>query len=88
MTERELEILRLKVKIEVLHVLLRGLYTGLANSSPNGARAYRDRFSMLRLEHAKIVIPGVPPEYSDLVAAEYQEVLDDTLSDIESGFRA
>ena len=33
MTENELEILRLKLRIEVLQLLLRGLYTGLANSS-------------------------------------------------------
>jgi hypothetical protein len=34
MTEIELEILRLRLRAEVHQVLLRGLYTGLANISP------------------------------------------------------
>ena len=87
MTEAELEIFRLKIRLEVHQVLLRGLYTAPANSSPNGPQAYRDRFAALRKEHGKIAIPGLAPEYSDLISAEYQEALDDTLSDIESGFR-
>ena len=33
MTKGELEILRLKLRIEILQLLLRQLYTGLANSS-------------------------------------------------------
>jgi hypothetical protein len=45
MTENELEILRLKLKLEAHQVLLRGIYTGLANSSLTGPRAYRDPFA-------------------------------------------
>ena len=87
MTEAELEILRLKIQLEALRVLLRMLYTGLANSSPSGPQAFRDQFDHLRQEHAKIALPGIAPEYSDLVAAEYQEALDDLLSYITAGFR-
>lgn len=87
MTEGELEILRLKLRLDVHQVLLRCLYTALANSVPGGAQAYRDRFSALREEHSKIAIPRIPPEYSDMVSAEYQEALEDTLSHIEAGFR-
>jgi hypothetical protein len=86
MTEGELEILRLKVKVEVLQLLLRGLYTGLANSSPGGAQAYRDQFSYLRKEQSQIVIRPTSPAYSELVAAEYQDALDDVLLYIEGGF--
>jgi len=86
MTENELEILRLKLKLEVHQVLLRGIYTGLANSSPTGPRAYRDRFADLRREHSKIAIPGIPPEYSDMISAEYQAALEDALKFIEAGF--
>jgi len=88
MTEAELDILRLKLKIEVHQLLLRGLYTGLVNSSPTGPQAYRDRFAALRQEHSKIAIPGIPPEYSDMLSGEYQEALEDTLSFIEAGFRS
>jgi hypothetical protein len=88
MTETELEILRLKVRIEVLQVLIRGLYTGLANTSPAVAQTVRDRFSDLRQKHDKIALTGTTPEMSDLISAEYQEALDDALSHIESGIRS
>jgi hypothetical protein len=87
MTETELEILRLKLRLEVHRVLLRGLYTMWANTSPAAAQAQLDRFAALRAEHAKIVIPSLRPEYSDLIAEEYQDALDDTLSAIEAGIR-
>jgi hypothetical protein len=80
--------MRMKIRLDLHQVLLRGLYTGMANSWPGGAQAYRARFEDLRKEHSKIAIPGLPPEYSDMLAAEYQEALDDILKDIESGFRA
>jgi len=85
-TKGELEILRLKLRIEILQLLLRKLYTGLANSSPAAGQAFRDQFSALRQEHSKIVLRQVSPAYSEMIAAEYQEALEDVLSDIESGF--
>ncbi len=75
------------MRMEFQH-LIRKLYTGLAALSPNGAQILRDQFLRLRQEHEKIALPGVSPEYSDLVAAEYQEALDDLLTYIESGFRS
>jgi hypothetical protein len=88
MTETELEIVRLKVRMEVLRILSRALYTGLANTSPTVAQTIRDRFSNLRQEHDKIALKGMTPEMSDLISAEYQEALEDILSSIESGFRS
>jgi hypothetical protein len=87
MTESELELLRLKLKIEAIVVLVRALYIGLANSSPTVTQAFRVNFSSLRESHSQVAIPGIPPEFSDLVAGEYQEALDDFLKLIESGFR-
>jgi hypothetical protein len=88
MTEQELTILRLNLKIEVHLFLLRGLYSALANISPDASKAFRDRFAALRQEHGKIAIQGLAPGYSDLVAAEYQEALEDALSNIEAGFHS
>ena len=88
MTESELETLRLKMRLEAHQVLLRMMFVGWASISPNGGQTLRGQFARLRAEHAKIAIPGMKPEYSDLVSAEYQEALDDILSDIESGLRA
>jgi len=87
MTKEELEIFRLKVRVEALRVLVRGLYTGLANSSPTAKQALRERFAILRKEHSRIVLKGIAPEYSDMLSSEYQEALDEFLKDIESGLK-
>jgi hypothetical protein len=87
MTEVELEILRLRLRVEVHQELLRGLYTGLANSSPTAAQVFRDQFAILRQERSKIAIRSLSPATSDMIAAEYQEALEDVLSNIEAGFR-
>lgn len=87
MTEAELEILRLRLRVEIHQMLLRGLYTGLANIGPTAAQMCRDQFAALRRDHAKIVIPGLLPGWSDMIAGEHQEILEDVLSNIEAGFR-
>jgi hypothetical protein len=86
-TENDLEILRLKVRIEALQLLIRTLYSGLANTSPTAAQTCREQFARLRQDHGKMALTGTTPEVSDLIAAEYQEALDDLLTFIESGFR-
>ena len=87
MTEIDLEILRLRLRMEVHQVLLRGLYSGLANIFPSAAKMCRDQFATLRREHSKTAIRGLPPASSDLISAEYQEALEDVLSNIEAGLR-
>ena len=87
MSKEELEILRLKVKIEVLLMLVRGLYTGLANTSLIASATVRENFAEMRKEHSKIAIPNLPAGYSDLLAGEYQEALEDALSQIEAGIK-
>ena len=84
MTEAELENVRLKLTIEVLLVLIGGIYTGLANSSPTAAQVIRGQFERLRQDHAKIALPSYSPEYSDMLAGEYQEALEGFLKVIES----
>ena len=84
MTEAELENVRLKLKFEALLVLIGGIYSGLANSSPTAAQAIRDRFGRLRQDHSKIALPSYSPEYSDMLAGEYQEALEGFLKVIES----
>ncbi len=87
MTEHELEILKLNVRIQALEVLVRMLYSGLANSSPSAAQVLLEKLSSLRQEHAKIVLKVHSPEISDLVAGEYQEALDNLLKFIEDGIK-
>jgi hypothetical protein len=87
MTEVELEILRSRLRQEVHQLLLRGLYTGLANSSPTAAQTFRDQCADLRKRHSQLAIRGVEPGQSDLIAGEFQDALEDALSNIEAGFR-
>lgn len=81
----ELDLFRLKVQLEVLRVLLRGLCTGLANSSPSAAEFVRAHFANLRTRHSNLSLHRTDPALSDLFSAEYQEALNDLLSFIESG---
>ena len=86
MTPQELDTIKVKVQLQALRVVLRGLYTGIANSTGAG-KALREEFARLRQEHSTIVLKGVNPAYSDMLAAEYQSALDDLLTDIESGLK-
>ena len=60
-TERDLEILRLKFKIEVHTTLLRALYIGLAQIVPGGKQACLGMFAGLRKEHGKVVLKNLSP---------------------------
>ena len=88
MSPQELELMQMKIKTEVLLTLIRGLYTGLANSSPAAMEASKQTFAALRKEHSLVAIKGLSAEYSDLVSAEAQEALDDVLKYIENGFHS
>ena len=88
MSPQELELMQMKIKTEVSLTLIRGLYTCLANISPSARLGVEKIFSNLRQEHSLVVIKGLAPEYSDMVAAEAQEALEDVLKYIESGFHS
>ena len=87
MTPEELETFRLKAQLEVLRVLVRGLYTGLANQSESSAVSLHELFAEIRKRHSKVVLKGLAPALSDLFSAEYQEALEDLLAFIESGIK-
>ena len=88
MSPQELELMQIKIKTEILLTLLRGLYTGLANSSPTAMEGIKQNFANLRKQHSLVTIKGLSAEYSDLVSSETQEALEDVLSFIENGFHA
>lgn len=88
MSPQELELMQMKIKTEVLLTLLRGLYTGLANSSPSALEGAKRNFANLRKQHSLVTIKGCSPEYSDMVSAEAQEALEDALTFIEAGFHS
>ena len=86
MTEDELEVLRLKVRILALESLVRALCTGLARTLPSARQAMLDQFQLFRQKHSQVALPGFPPEISDMAAGEYQEALDDVLKTAEKYF--
>lgn len=86
MTEQELEIIRLRIRLDVQQVLTHNLYTLLANSSPGLAHGFRQIFATLRAKQYDIVFKQVNPVYSDMMIGEYQEALDEYLNGIEAGF--
>lgn len=85
MTPEELEIVRFKVKILALETVLDSFCNAVASSSPTAPAALRMKFQDFRKKHSKIVLPGYSAEYSDLLAGEYQEALDDILTKLENG---
>jgi hypothetical protein len=87
MTEEELAVLRLKVRIVALEALVHTLCSGMARTLPDAHQGMRDLFQRFRQDHSQIALKGVAPEYSDLVAGEYQEELDEVLKNAERYFR-
>ncbi len=85
MTPQTLEIVRLKAQIHALQVLVRTLFVGLGMQSPTAAAGVRQHFEALRAQHAQITLDHVDPAESDMVAAEFQEAIDDLLRFIEQG---
>lgn len=85
MTEQELQILQLRMKIEALYILVRGLYSGIVGTSPTGIEYLKRQFAALRQHASLVAIKGLPPEQSDLAAGEFQTALEDFLSDLEAG---
>ena len=88
MSPQELELMQMKIKTEILLTLIRDLYTSSANILPVAKKSINYQFAKLRQEHSTMVIKGIPAEYSNLVAAEAQEALEDVLKYIESGFHS
>ena len=86
MTPEELETFRMKMDIQALQLVLRGLYSELASGSPVANEAYRAAFATLREAQAKVVLRDVNPAYSDMLASEYQDALSELLDFIEAGF--
>ena len=83
LTPEELDHFRTKLKVEALWTLVRALYTAAARMTPNGAQNLREQFQVLRQTTDTVAIPGLPPEYSNLVADEFRAALDDYLTDLE-----
>lgn len=83
MTPEELQIIQLRSQILATQTVLIGLIRALARSSPNAKLSLRETVNNLRNQYSQMTIPGMPAEYSDLLAAEFQSALDDLIKLIE-----
>ena len=85
MTEQELEIVRIKIRLNVLLDLVRALYSAEARSSPAAAHRIQATFAKMRTEHSNVVLKGLNPVLSHQMAQEGMEALEEYLSQIEGG---
>ena len=79
MTEKELEIVRLKAKILALETVLSTLFSALGRTFPSFSQSFRETGNAMKEEYSMLAVKGYPPELSDLLAGEYQEALDELL---------
>jgi hypothetical protein len=66
------------VAAEAMSMALVGGIRGVVTALPDAAQsqffqAMRDKLEATKSEYEKVSIPGYPPEYSDLMAGEFQE---------------
>ena len=86
MTEQELEIVRLKMKIEALSLIFLGVCNALGRTSPAFLPSLLQTAKEKQTEYQSIALKGVSPEVSDLMAAEFQEAFSDLISLMEQSF--
>ena len=86
MTEQELEIVRLKMKIEALSVIFFGVCNALGRTSPAFLPSLLKTAKEKQLEYQVVALKGVSPELSDLIAGEFQEAFNDLISQMENSF--
>jgi hypothetical protein len=82
---QELRTFRDRVDILSVKVLLRTLFTVVAHQSENNLQNLHSAFSELRKTHERLVIKGIDAATSDMIAAEYQSVMENMLVFLENG---
>jgi hypothetical protein len=83
MTEQELEIVRAKMKTEALTVLFLGVCSALARAFPTLGPSLLLTAKEKQIEYQQMVLKGLSPAMSDLMAGEYQEAFEDLISLME-----
>ena len=83
MTEQELETLRAKMRAEASTVFLFAVLESLARISPAGLPSLLGSAKQKQNEYQQIAVRGLPPEYSDLLAGEFQDAFSDLIKQIE-----
>ena len=83
MTEQELELVRAKMKTEALTVLVLALCNVLSRSSTAFLPSLLDSAKQKQNQYQQIAVHGLPPEYSDLLAGEFQDAFSDLIKLIE-----
>ena len=83
MTEQELELVRAKMKTEALTVLVLALCNVLSRSSTAFLPSLLDSAKQKQNQYQKIAVHGLSPEYSDLLAGEFQDAFSDLIGLME-----
>jgi hypothetical protein len=85
MSAKELSIFRDRVNILSIKVVLRTLCAVVVHQSDNNLFNLHHAFGELRKTHERLVVQGLNAASSDMLAAEYQSVMEDLLVFIENG---
>ena len=83
MPEVDLEILRLRLRVEVLSVLVGLVCSALADASPVAANTLREKFAMLRDERNSSPATAASSEMEKLVSTEFLQALNDVLAKVD-----
>ena len=83
MTEQELEVIKLKLRLEAASVCLLTLSRSLALHFPAFGERLSNDLKTLSQENAHLVFKSMKPEYSDMLASEYQDALNKLISDMQ-----
>ncbi len=75
MTEQELEVVKLKLRLEAVSVLTVNMYRLMAQSSSQLNFNIRNSLRQIEDDHANVVFASMKPEYSDMLAGEYEDAL-------------
>ena len=88
MSPEELDLFRLKMQVQSLRLLIEGLYATLGRASPAFASSLSTSFAELRPRYEQVVLRNLPPGYSDMLSAEFQNAFAEILTSIETQIKA
>ena len=88
MTEDDLEMIRINLRLKILLSLVGALYTVLAKIAPGSGTNLSDVISNLRKDVPSHPLSGLPDGYSELISGEMEDAFDEILGDLERQLRA
>lgn len=87
MTEQELEIVRLKIRLDAQAVILFAACNAMGRTFPTFLPSLLQTAKEKQTEYQSVALKGVSPELSDLMAGEFQEAFADLIAFMEKSLK-